>query len=358
MIFRSHCKLLFTWAVFLLALCVCCGNLLVAQDKITPKIVTSNLKNPCGVAIRPVTGEIMVSDTGRGRVIQVDRESTREVIVELPIEEFKLDRGIVIGPTSLMFRGRHILLVGSSGQEDGADSISVFDLQKFGRTALKPEAAEKTLTLEASDEGPAEGDFLAMAMTRTGLFVNNFGTSKPGWVFTADLVLNDVVNFRRFIPTNKIAEKKTEMTSTPGGIAVSHEGHLAVAQMGSRDQPEDSKLTFYSPAGELLDVFPTGLNDIVALAYGPKSKRLFALDFNWQNPRRGGLYKLVAVDSKLGCEAELVTRLERPTSMAFDPSGNLYITVCGLFESSGNSSLVNEELSAPGKLLMIPGMDE
>ena len=291
-------------------------------------------------------------------MIQVDNDSTREVIVEFPIEEFKLDRGITIGPTSLLFRGRHILVVGSSGQDDGADSITLFDLQKYGRTAMKYEESEKSLSIEASDEGPAEGDFLSMAMTRTGLFVNSFGTSEPGWVLSADLILNDVTNFRRFIPTNKIAKNKTEMTSTPGGIAVSPEGHLVVSQMGSRDKPKDSKLTFYSGAGELLDVFPTGLNDIVALAYGPKSNRLFALDFNWRQPRSGGLYKLVAVDSKLGCEAELVARLERPTSMAFDQSGNLYITVCGLFESSGNSSLVNEEFNAPGKLLMIPGMDE
>lgn len=342
----------FALVALVIATVLCWPQLLIAQEKITPKIVTTNLKNPCGVAIRPVTGEIMVSDTGRGRVIQVDRESTREVIVEFPIEEFKLDRGLIIGPTSLIFRGRHILLVSSSGQEDGEDSISMFDLQKFGRKALKPEQAEKSLTLEASGDDAAEGDFLSMAMTRTGLFVSSFGTSEPGWVFSADLVLNDAVNFRRFIPTNKLLK-----TTTPGGIAVSPEGHLAIAQMGSRDKPGDSKLAFFSPAGELLDVFPTGLNDIVALAYGPKSKRLFALDFNWENPKKGGLYKLVAVDSKQGCEAELITKLERPTSMTFDQSGNLYITVCGLFESTGNSSLVNEELNAPGKLLLIPGMD-
>ena len=324
------------------------------KDQIVPKIVTSNLKNPFGVAVRPITGEILVADTGRGRIIQIEREITKEVVVDFPIKEFELDKAMVLGPTSLLFRGRHILFVGSVGGEDGEDSISMFDLEQQGRKAFKPEDAVKSLSIEASDDGPAAGNFFAMTRNRTGLYISGYGKNDPSWITSADLIVNDFENFRRLINTPKLTGHPN-----PGGIALSPENHLVVAQIGSRDEPGDSKLAFYSPAGELLDIFPTGLNDIVSLAYGPKSKRLYALDFSWENPKKGGLYKLVAVDSKDGCEAELIAKLERPTSMTFDQSGNLYITVCGMIGDSRSDSitLVDEEFTAPGKLLLIPGLE-
>ena len=325
-----------------------------SQDEIVPKVLTSNLKNPFGVAVRPITSEILVADTGRGRVIQVDREVTKEIIVDFPIEEFELDKALILGPTSLLFRGRHTLLVGAVGGEEGEDAITIFDLEKYTRKALKPEDAETSLSIKASDDAPAIGNFFAMTRSRTSLYVSGYGKNEQGWVTAADLVVGEIKNFRRLINTPKLTG-----IPNPGGIALSPEGNLAVAQMGSRDKPGDSQLTFYSSTGELLDVFPTGLNDIVALAYGPKSKRLYALDFSWENPKKGGLYKLVATDSTAGCEAQLITKLERPTSMAFDQAGNLYVTICGLVGESRSDSitLVDEEFTAPGKLLLIPGLE-
>ena len=128
--------------------------------------------------------------------------------------------------------------------------------------------------------------------------------------------------------------------------------------MGSRDTPGDSVLAFYSPVGELLDKFPTGLNDIVALAYGPRKKRLYALDFNWANPREGGLYRLVGVDNEEGCEAKLIAKLHRPTAMAFDRRGNLYVTTIG-FDAPQSRDLAPSEnvYENNGKLLLFVELD-
>ncbi len=333
-----------------LGLVVTLGTVVHAQER-TPKVISSNLKNPCGIAIRPITGEVLVADTGRGRIIEVDKDRFEEVIVNFPIAEFELDRGIVLGPLSLAFRDRNSLMVGTGGSADGRDGIMFFDLGELGNEPFDAsEDVVETLVLEENDDGPAEGDFSAMAREKKGVFVVTHNESQQGWVSRADFVANTTVNFRRLIPTNKLAK-----TPNPGGITISPDGFVVVAQMGKRDEPGDSELCFYSPAGELLDKFPTGLNDVVALAYGPRKGRLFALDFSWEDPSKGGLYKLVAVDSVEGCEAVLVAKLDRPTSMTFDQNGNLWVTVCGLQDRRQS---LDTEFSEPGKVLMFQGLDK
>ena len=318
-----------------------------AQD-VTTKVFASNLRNPCGVAIRPVTGEVYVADTGRGRVIHVERKTVKEIVAEFPMEEFELDSEFILGPMAIMFRSRNTLIVGTGGSPDGEDSISVYDVEEVGKEPIKAEDFEYQVKLDADGDTPAEGDFFSMAKTKFSLFVTCNGDTSKGWIGRSKLQVKSLGELDRFIATADVAK-----LPGPGGMTISPEGHLVVAQMGTRDTPGDSILTFYSEGGELLDKFPTGLNDIVALAYGPRKKRLFALDFNWAEPKKGGLYKLVAVDSKEGCTAELVTQLDRPTSMAFDRSGNLYVTVCGFPDETQE----DEEFYGAGKCLLIRGVD-
>lgn len=60
------------------------------------------------------------------------------------------------------------------------------------------------------------------------------------------------------------------------------------------------------------------------------------------------MVKLVGVDE--GCEARRILKLEKPTSLAFTPEGDLYVTL------AGNTS---EAAAEPdGKLIMIKGLDE
>ena len=330
------------------------GNLLwcqqlSAQKQISTDVLVGNLKNPSGVAIRPVTQEVYISDTGRGRVIQASKNSVREIITDFPVEDFELDQSLTLGPMALMFRKRNLLIVGTGGEPDGEDAISVYDVEDADQTSKTAAEFEYQLKMPAKDGQPAEGDFMCLAKTKYSLFFSCNGDSDKGWVTKADLIVNDFREPRRFIATNEIAQ-----TPTPGGITVSPDGHIVVAQMGKRDLPNDSVLTFYSEGGELLDKFPTGLSDIVALAYSPRKKQLFALDYNWAEPKKGGLYKLVAVDTKEGCEAKLVTSLERPTSMAFGKNGELYVTVCGFPDEDSED---DDEYLSPGKCLLIKGFE-
>ena len=334
--------------IFAIAAITCVS--LNAQE-IIPRVVSSNLKNPSGVAIRPVTGEIYVSDTGRGRIVELQQDKIKDIVIGFPIEEFEMDRAFILGPTSLLFRNRNQLIVGTGGAADGEDGIAIFDLEKLGREPFEfAKDNESMSTLAANDDEPAEGDFFAMAATRNRLFVCCHG-SDVGWVATAEWAGEGIENFKRYLPTRKLSR-----LPGPGGITISPDGHLVVAQMGKRDQAGDSTVCFYDENGKLLDKFETGLNDIVSLAYGPKNGNLYALDFSWEDPNKGGLYKLVAVDSQIGCEAVLIAKLPRPTSMAFDQSGRLWVTACGI--SDAKSNRLDAEFVSPGKVLLFPVIDK
>ena len=318
-----------------------------------PDVLVNDLKNPWGVAVQPTTDMVFVSDTGRGRVLSLEFRSVDEIVVDFPLSEFELDDSIVLGPLGLIFRGRDTLIVGTGGSADGDDNLSIFDVRRKKKDPLKAEDADATLKLLSDPVYKPEGDFFSLAITRKALYSTCGGDVEQGWLARAELRVGEVRNFRRYIPTRPLSR-----TATPGGICISPQGHVVVAQIGSRDKPGDSVLTFYNPLGELLDKYPTGLNDVVALAYGPRKKRLYALDFNWANPRDGGLYKLVGVDSKDGCEARLVARLQRPTAMAFDRKGNLYVTVCG-FDSATNRDLAPDQdiYEHNGKLVVFRDLD-
>ena len=90
--------------------------------------------------------------------------------------------------------------------------------------------------------------------------------------------------------------------------------------------PGDSLLTFYDPAsGKLQKSLETGLSDITGLAYSPKTGKLYATDFSWAAPDDAGLFEL---NPETG-EATKIISLQKPTGLAFDKRGRLYITEFG-----------------------------
>jgi hypothetical protein len=147
---------------------------------------------------------------------------------------------------------------------------------------------------------------------------------------------------RRFFSTVRAAE-----AIEPHGITVSPEGDLAIAQSGDARDSKDSKLLFFSPEGDFLDKFETGLNDLYGIAYGPNSGRLFGVDFNHAAPNNGGLYKLVG--TREGCRAVRFATLQRPSALTFADNGDLYVTTVGRFVEGAES--------ANGQLLRFRGLD-
>ena len=114
-------------------------------------------------------------------------------------------------------------------------------------------------------------------------------------------------------------------------ITTNKDGQLVVGQMGEMTQPGDSLLTIYDPkSGDLKASYETGLSDIAGLAYSPKTGKLYAADFSWHDTSQGGLFELTVSGDK--CTAKKLYELDKPTALAFDDDGNLYITVFGTAE--------------------------
>jgi glucose/arabinose dehydrogenase len=94
-----------------------------------------------------------------------------------------------------------------------------------------------------------------------------------------------------------------------------------------------------------------GLYDVTGLAYSPKTKKLYATDFAWKKPSEGGLFELTADGDKM--KATRIVALEKPSALAFGPSGHLYVTV---FDAQLEGA-EKARAADPGALLYIkPGL--
>ena len=171
------------------------------------------------------------------------------------------------------------------------------------------------------DEAARREILLHAAMYRAA-FESNVGDS------TRHFVLEPVAA----PPSVAIEEHDGTVCDAPVAITFTPDGKdLVVGQMGEMTVPEDSLLTFYNPAdGKLKKSYKTGLSDIAGLAYSPKTGKLYATDFSWHDSSKGGLFEL-AIDSD-EVKATKIIGLDKPTAIAFDKAGNLYLTEFGTAE--------------------------
>jgi DNA-binding beta-propeller fold protein YncE len=320
------------------------GVMANSQDA-TFEVVLEGLNNPTSVAVQPGTGVVFVAESGAQRVIRVVDGQAEEVITGFPKDVYGKGPLYDIGPLSLLFIDQDTLMVGGGGMPAGEDTIALYKVAEVGADAITADDIEgEAKSLPATDTQPGEGDFYGLVRTGKGVFVTCNGDDEKGWIGLATLEDGKLKDF-----TRSIATKEETKVSGPVAITYSPDGFLAIGQMGSIRNEGDSLLTFCDPDdGEILATFPTGLNDITGLAYGPQRGRLFATEFNWKDKSKGALVKLVGAGDK--CNARKVIDLEKPTALVFARSGDLYVTL------AGNTS---EGAETPdGKLIMIKGLDD
>jgi hypothetical protein len=150
------------------------------------------------------------------------------------------------------------------------------------------------------------------------------------------------------------------------GIAVNKRGFIVLgprnsdSKTGSTEKASDdnkpraSALAFFSSkTGNLLMSLPTNLHDITGLAYSPKSSRLYAVDFAWDDPKQGALYRLDAatVEGRSTVKAIKLAALDKPSALAFAADNTLYVTVFGSIPTEPKSS----KPTRPGQLIKITG---
>ena len=332
-----------TLALTIPLLCLVC--MVASAQEIKQETVIEGLHNPCGVAIQPETGHVFVSDSGNRRIIRIVDGKQEDVIVNFPEDIYGEGPKFAVGPLGLTFINKQTLVVGGGGLADGADLIRVYQIPEAGSPPMEAAKMVSTMSLPADGDTIGEGNFYGLAASTTHLYVTCNGDDTKGWVARAKIDGGKPKDLKRYIATKELTS-----VDAPVAVTMSPLGEIVIGQMGEIKQPGDSLLTFYDQAkGNKLANFKTGLNDITALAYSPKRARLFALDFSWNDPGKGGLYKLVDDGSIDQCEAREIIKLDRPTAMVFDAEGNAYVTIIGSSEDSGSPS---------GKLLKISGLDD
>lgn len=308
----------FTLACLALSL----GSIAVAQDGPKMSVVLNELNNPCGLAIQPETGVVFVADSGASRVIKVVEGKAEPVITDFPVDIYGKGPMYNIGPLGLLFLDQNTLIVGGGDLIDGEEKLRAYDL-KDAKLPIKADQTKSAFALAAEGELKGEGNFYALASTPEAIYATSNGDDTKGWVAKATLKGHEVASFERYLATKTATE-----VDAPVGICISPRGELVIGQMGEITVPNDSLLTFYDAnSKEMLLNLKTNLHDITALAYSPRGQ-LYALDFAWSDTKQGGLFQLLADDAG-GMKTKKIMSLDKPTAMAFDADGSLYVTVIG-----------------------------
>jgi hypothetical protein len=308
--------------------------------KVKVEPIVSGLDNPMGIAIRPGTNELFISESGAGQVIRIMADKpgkTTTVLTGVPVGAAPAPFGFRVGPLGLAFLDRVTFAVGSGGKGPGQDVVGIYTLA--GDKTLKFDDARRKLgpIRAGNDSQTGEGFFHGVAAIPIALFVTSRGDASAGWISRA-FVLDGNANVADLKPL--IKTKALTQVGGPMALAISKRGELVVGESGAFDKPHDSAVSFYNPKdkGKLLLTAPTGMSDLIGLGYSPRSGNLYALDLSWSDPKEAGLYRIDAArpDGRMAAKAIKITSLERPTAMTFAPDGTLYATVLGAAKDGSN----------------------
>ena len=322
-----------------------------------PEAVTlvTNLENPSGLAIHAKSGHVFIASKygvyrydpkGHGVSIEISGYPT-DVYGKGPMYD--------IGPLGLDFQG-DTLIVGDGSRPDGEEVVRTYKIADAPADMPTPEGnAEKTFgpIKEGADTAlnekttKPEGNFYDIAVGEKGVFITSNGDDTKGWIHKIDITDGKLGD--KMVPT--IATKAEVDKDAPVPIEFSADkSELYVGQMGEINVPNDSLLLVYDPnSGDLKKQYQLGLHDPAGLAISPKTKKIYVTDFAWAKPEEAGLFEVTLEGDK--ATTKKIMQLDKPTALAFDQDGKLYVAVIGTVDEKAKTK-DGEQLS-PGKLLVI-----
>lgn len=311
-----------------------------------PKVVIDGLDNPSGITVHERSSHIFLcSREGVHRLIPGKPGKVFPVVAGFETDIYGKGPMYNIGPLGIACLGDDHIVVGDGSRKDGAELVRVYKIGDYptDKPMSEDDAAFTLGPIEAGDESArGEGNFYGVAVNDAGIFVTANGDDTKGWVAMAA-----VKNGKPGALKPYLATKVATGTDAPVAITFAPDGHLVIGQMGEMNVPNDSLLTMYdAKSKELKKSLKTGLHDIAGLAYSPKTGKLYGVDFAWADTKQGGLFELMVDGDSV--KTRKVVSLDKPTSLAFDAKGNVYVTVFGT---------AKDEASKPGQVLMIKAAD-
>jgi len=302
----------------------------------TTKLKIIHLDNPSGVTVHPGTGHVFV--TSRQGVFRY-APTTNKVYLEVegfPTDIYGKGPKYNIGPLGCTLWGTDRLIVPDGSQADGEELVRIYkiadELPAKPRKATETEFALGPIKGNPEANYKGEGNYYAAAVWNDTIYITANGDDTKGWI-----VASKITDGKPGELTGAIATKEATQVDAPVAITVTPDGSsLVVGQMGEVTVPGDSLLTFYDKEGKLTKNLKTNLNDITGLAYSPKTGKLYATDFAWAEEIKanGGLFELVIEGDEV--KPKKILSLDRPTALAFDKEGALYLTVFGTGKDTGD----------------------
>jgi hypothetical protein len=134
---------------------------------------------------------------------------------------------------------------------------------------------------------------------------------------------------------------KDRPSAAPMAIAVEPRGYIVVVRPEEHDRSRSARLEFVNPIdGRTVLGLQMELTEVVGIAYSPRSGNLFAICNSSRDPDQSGVYRIdmdeSADASKPSATAEFVAKVQRPTGLAFGPSGALYVSSLGRDSNEGS----------------------
>lgn len=303
-----------------------------AGPKFTEEVV--HLDNPSGVAVHGETGHVfVVSKQGVFRYAPGKPKKIWLEVDQFPTDVYGKGPKYDIGPLGVALWGNDRLIVTDGSRPDGEELVRIYKIEAAPPTGKPRKEDEAEFTLgpiapgELSPKG--EGNFYAAAVFKDAIWVTSNGDDTKGWV-----AKSAIADGKPGALTPTIATKEATEVDAPIAITTTPDGNsLVIGQGGEVGTPGDALLTFYDAEGKLTKKLATGLHDITGLAYSPKTGKLYAVDFAWADTTQGGLFEL-AVDGDT-VKANKILSLDRPSALAFDKDGGLFITVFGTGKDTG-----------------------
>ncbi len=294
-----------------------------------------HLDNPSGVTVHGETGHVFV--VSKQGVFRYGPGKPKKIWLEVdsfPTDKYGKGPIYDIGPLGVTLWGTDRLVVGDGSRVDGEELVRVYKIDAAPPTGPAKKEGEAEFTLgpiaagDLSQKG--EGNYYGVVVWKDAIYVTANGDDTKGWI--AKSVIADG---KPGPLTPSIATKEATEVDAPIAITTTPDGAmLVVGQGGEVNTPGDSLLTMYDAEGKLAKKLPTGLHDITGLAYSPKTQKLYAVDFAWADTTQGGLFELVVEGDAV--KANKLLSLDRPTALAFDKEGGLFITVFGTGKDTGD----------------------
>ncbi|MDX1968891.1 MAG: hypothetical protein SFV23_17075 [Planctomycetaceae bacterium] len=303
-----------------------------AGPKFTEEVV--HLDNPSGVAVHGETGHVFV--VSKQGVFRYGPGKPKKIWLEVdsfPTDVYGKGPKYDIGPLGIALWGTDRIIVADGSRPDGEELVRVYKIDAAPPTGKPKNESEAEFTLgpiAPGDLSPkGEGNYYGVVAWKDAIYVTANGDDTKGWI-----AKSAIADGKPGPLTPTIATKEATEVDAPIAITTTLDGSmLVVGQGGEVATPGDALLTMYDAEGKLVKKYATGLHDITGLAYSPKTQKLYAVDFAWADATQGGLFELT-VEGDV-CTAKKILSLDRPTALAFDKEGGLFVTVFGTRKDTG-----------------------